>query len=165
MTAFCSPICCGCHLWSSQWELLKIQNLAMFHEENEWQCATQRAREAHFSAPFWFLWPPQIWNNDLWENVTFSTSDGYIIQHLYRGTKKLEKRMAKRKDKSTSKDFRTHWNSQVDLPELWQVETTIQNQWYRYVILPCLRILILRISVRENSCNKSRTFNIKRTPF
>lgn len=33
----CSPICYGCGLWSSRWELLRIQNFAMFHEENEWK--------------------------------------------------------------------------------------------------------------------------------
>lgn len=100
--------------------------------------ATQWAREAHLSAPSWFLWPSQIWNKDFWENVTFNTSVNYIIKHLYKGTKKFKRKMAKKKDKSTSKDFMTFWNSQVDLPEVWQVENTIQNQLCHYNVLPLL---------------------------
>lgn len=58
--------------------------------------ATQWAREAHFSAPSWFLWPSQIRNKDFWENITFNTSVNYIIKHFTEGLRNSREKMAKK---------------------------------------------------------------------
>lgn len=58
--------------------------------------ATQWAREAHFSAPSWFLGPSQIWNKDFWENVTFNTSVNYIIKHFTEGLRNSREKWQKR---------------------------------------------------------------------
>lgn len=128
-TRFCSPICCGCRLWSSQWELPRIQNSAMFHEENEWKWATQWARKAHFSAPSRFLWPSWIWNKDPLGELHLLT---HLTQHLYRRIKKSKGGWQKKKTQSTSKDSVTWWNSQVGWPDVCKVDNTIFNQFYSF---------------------------------
>ena len=87
--------CCGCHLWSSQWELPRIQNSAMFHEENQWKWATQWARKAvsqllHSSCDL-----HGSGTKTLWENFTFNTSDSTPLQ----GDWEIEGKMTKENPK------------------------------------------------------------------
>lgn len=88
----------------------------------------------------------------------------HLTQHLYRGTK-IEEKMAKKENQKHIKRFCNVLKFTSRLARgLASGEYHLQPTIFLIFCL-CLSIQMLRISIKGNSCNKSRTFNPKRTLF
>lgn len=76
---FCSPRCCGCHLESRQWELLRVQTLQCFMRDRMNMGHAVGQRGTFLSS---FLNSAGMKTS---ESVAFSMSDNSVIHYTYRG--------------------------------------------------------------------------------